>query len=412
LTFSKFWVGTVRISASAGRIEFEGVLHFRFAAACLLSLFALAFGLRGATGSGRSPRAAGGVYDPQIIRDFNRGRELRRAGRLAEAAAAFERVLARAPNLAVAHLDLGVVRHDQHDYAASTAEFARAASLDPSLHQARLYLGMDAYWWGHDDLARKALEEAARWPPQAFEADYLLSLVEIRQGDLRAAARSLDAAARLHPKAETALYRSELANVERWRPTLDRMAAAERFVQADRLDDAKRECARILLQNPNLAGVHTVLGDIALQEKQFSVALREYRAELRLEPQSAPIRFKIADVLAESGDFSKARQAALSSLALQPDFGAPYCVLGRIAANQGNDKEAIADFEKALKLGVSDQLAKTAHYQLFRLLTAAGETTEANLHKEAYLRLQKAREQRDLAVARAERKAGRSTRPH
>jgi len=74
-----------------------------------------------------APQAANPENDPQLIRDFEFGRQLRHDGKLAEAAAAYQRVLARAPNLAVAHLNLGLVRHDQHDYAVSTQEFSRAA---------------------------------------------------------------------------------------------------------------------------------------------------------------------------------------------------------------------------------------------------------------------------------------------
>jgi tetratricopeptide (TPR) repeat protein len=58
--------------------------------------------------------------DPEVIRDFKMGRELRRAGKLAEAAAACDRVLKRAPGLALAYLNLGLVRHDLQEYVAST----------------------------------------------------------------------------------------------------------------------------------------------------------------------------------------------------------------------------------------------------------------------------------------------------
>ncbi len=370
--------------------------------ACLLAL--LAFGARGARQSRPPSPAATWEHNPQIVYNLKQAEALRRARRLAEAAAAYKRLLAHAPNLAVAHLGLGLVRHDQRDYAASTAEFARAASLDPTLAQAPLDLGVDAYLWGHDTLARTALEKAARWPAQAFQADYLLSLVEIRQGDLHAAARILDTALQLHSTSGDPVYQSEVANLEHWRAILAGMTTAEHYVKVGREDDAKRECAQLLRENPSLVGVHTVLGDIAVHERQFNVALEDYRAEQKLEPRSSRIWFKIANALLESRQFSAARQAALASLHLQPDFGPPYFVLGRVAASEGQKTEAIAEFEEALRLGLDDDLATTAHYQLFRLLLASGRMREAKAQEAEYLRLQKARAQRDLAVARSERK--------
>jgi tetratricopeptide (TPR) repeat protein len=370
--------------------------------ACLLALIAL--GVRGASQSRHPSPAASWENDPEIVQRLRQAEALWRAHRLAEAAAAYKRLLARAPNLAVAHLGLGLVRHDQRDYAGSTAEFARAASLDPTLAQAPLDLGVDAYLWGHDTLARTALEKAARWPAQAFQANYLLSLVEIRQGDLHAATQTMETTLQLRPTSGGPVYQSEVANLKHWRAILAGMTTAEHYVKVGRLEDAERECAQLLRQNPNLAGVHTVLGDIALHERQFNAALNDYRAEQKLEPQSPQIWFKIADTLLESRQFSAARQAALASLHLQPDFGPPYFVLGRVAASERRKNEAIIDFKEALRLGLDDDLATTAHYQLFRLLIASGRMREAKAQQAEYLRLQKARAQRDLAIARSERK--------
>jgi tetratricopeptide (TPR) repeat protein len=397
---------------------------FRFhLVAGVLIVAALATPLRCTAQSNSSQLGQDWERDPQVIHDFEQGLALRRAGKLEEAASAYERVLAHAPKLAVAHLNLGLVRHDEHNYADSTAEFERAASLDPSLHQAYLYLGIDAYLWRHDALARKALETAARYPPQAFESNYWLGVVETRQGDFQAAAGSLQTALQLRPKDEDALFQLDEVYLQLWKSTYDRMTAvdpdsfrvhqvlAEGFVQSGDLDKAKREYTLVLQRNPHLTGIHEPLGDIARGQEHLPEALREYRAELKLDPENFRVWSKMADLLAASGDFSGAAQAAHSAIALNPNFGPPYCVLGRVAAQEGKSKEAIADFEKALELGVSDELKENAHYRLFRLLMASGQTAEANAHQAEYLRLQKAHQQRALAIARGEHALEQSTNP-
>jgi tetratricopeptide (TPR) repeat protein len=326
-----------------------------------------------------------------------------------------QRVLQRASGLAVAHLNLGLVRHDQHDYAASTQEFSRAASLDPTLRQARLYLGIDAYLWGRYETASKALQDALKLEPNNAEALYWLGLAQAAKGDLRGAADSLETATKLNPKDHDGLYQLEEVYLQLWRATYERLVAAnpeslrihqvlaEGYVQSNRLEDAKREYALVLKANPTLTGVHEALGDIARQQQQIAAATKEYHAELRLDPSSARVWYKLADVLVDSGNEAEALKAAHSSIALQADFAPAYYVLGRLARQGNRPTEAIADFRKALERGLKGELEESSHYQLYRLLEA-GDPTEAAAHQAAYLRLRQARQQRALNIAERELK--------
>ncbi len=364
------------------------------------------------------------AHDPAVIRDFEQGRELRRAGKLEEAAAAYERVLKRAPKLAVAHLNLGLVRHDQHEYAASTKEFAAAASLDPSLIPARLYLGIDAYLWGHYETSQKALKEAVRLKPDDAESLYWLGLAQAGSGNLRSAAESLEEETRLRPKDDDGLYQLQEVYLQLWKATYERLVAAnpdsvrihqvlaEGYVQSNRLDDAKREYNLVLKSAPRLTGIHEALGDIARQQQQLPGAISEYRAELLQNPSAPRVWYKLADTLVDSGNLSEADQAAHSALKLQADCAPAYYVLGRIARQEKRPPEAIADFQKALTLGVKGELEESAHYQLFRLLLAAGKTAEANAHQREYLRLQQIRQQHALNIAEREHKVEGASESH
>jgi protein O-GlcNAc transferase len=355
-------------------------------------------------------------HDPEVIRDFQQGRELRHAGKLADAAEAYERVLARAPDLAVAHLNLGLVRHDQRDYKSSTEEFARAISLDPQLKAARLYMGIDAYLWGHYDMACQVLEESAKQNTSDAEAVYWLGLSQAAHGDYRAAATSLETAAKLRPHDEDALYQLQEVYLQLWKGTYERLAEtnpssirihqvlAEGYVQSNRLDDARREYEIVLRANPQITGVHEAIGNINRQQHHLPEALKEYRAELQTEGESARIWYKIADVLVDAGDFTEAGKAAQKSVSLQQDFAPAYFVLGRIARQNGKQDAAIAGFQRALQLGLKGPLEESAHYQLFRLYATAGNAKEASIHKQEYLHLADARKQHALSVADREQK--------
>ncbi len=403
----------------------EKVFDMCFLAKAALSMvltYSSAWGL--AAQANPTAQAGDWARNPQVIKDFEQGRELRRAGKLEEAAAAYERVLKRAPGLAVAHLNLGLVRHDQHEYAASTKEFAAASSLDPSLFPARLYLGIDAYLWGHYEMARKALEEAVRLKPEDAESLYWLGLAQAAGGDLQGAAKTLEAETKLRPRDDDGLYQLQEVYLQLWKATYERLAAAnpesfrihqvlaEGYVQSNRLDDAKREYNLVLKAAPRLTGVHEALGDIARQQQQLPDAGQEYRAELQLNSNAPRVWYKLAEVLVDAGNISEADRAAHSALKLQADFAPAYFVLGRIARQEKRSVEAVADFQKSLTLGLKGELEESAHYQLYRLLLAAGKTAEASSHQREYLHLQQVRQQRALNIAEPERKVEESGDSH
>jgi tetratricopeptide (TPR) repeat protein len=153
-----------------------------------------------------------------------------------------------------------------------------------------------------------------------------------------------------------------------------------------------------------MTGVHAALGDIARSQRRWAEALEQYRAELQSAPESASIYYKIAEVHFEAGNFAEAGKAAQKSASLREDFAPAHYVLGRLARRDGKKAEAIVAFQRALKLGLKDQLEESAHYQLYRLYAAAGNTKEAELHQKEYFRMAEARKRSALNVADRERK--------
>lgn len=98
---------------------------------------------------------------------FGLGRALQAQGRNAEAAAIFERVVARAPDFAAAWYALGLMRDEQGDPAAATA-YRQALKADPSLHEAALNLGIANQEQGDLEGALDAYGHAFRTRPEAI----------------------------------------------------------------------------------------------------------------------------------------------------------------------------------------------------------------------------------------------------
>jgi len=354
-------------------------------------------------------------HDPAVIHDFIAARQLRRDGHLREAEAAYKRVLQRAPGLAVAHLNLGLVYHDEHDYAGSTREFSTAARLQPGLDAAQLYRGIDLYLWGHYSDAIEPLQRASARMKSPAEALYWLGLTQVAQGNLRAAAGTLEQAAHLRPGDEDVLYQLEETYMALWRNTYQRMVKAdsqsfrihqvlaEGYLQSNRLPEAQQEYAQVLRAQPDVSGVHMALGDIARAQGQMQTALKEYQAELKTSPNNVEAAYKLADLLLDAGDRTQAAAVLKTALAIDPRYSPALYEEARLSRLQGDTAAAIRQFRQVLAGGLSQDLEEQAHYQLFQLLMASGQSQAAAGELAAFKRLRQLREKLALSAADRER---------
>ena len=93
-----------------------------------------------------------------------------RAGRLAEAAAAYRKILALRPDIAEAHNDLGNVLLSQGKLDEAAAQYERALALKPGLFQAHNNLGCIFQVQGKLDRAVAQFERAIALRPDYAEA--------------------------------------------------------------------------------------------------------------------------------------------------------------------------------------------------------------------------------------------------
>ena len=89
-------------------------------------------------------------------------------GQLAEAEQKYLEVLKTAPDLAEAHMNLGLLYHDQARYDQAIGELRKAVKLDPNLVGANYFLGINLYFKSEFEAAVAALkrtEQIARDTP-------------------------------------------------------------------------------------------------------------------------------------------------------------------------------------------------------------------------------------------------------
>lgn len=94
-------------------------------------------------------------------------------------------------------------------------------------------------------------------------------------------------------------------------------------------------------------------GTLLERRGAFAEALDAYEKALALDPGSAFLAGEAADLALEVEDWPRAEKWARRRLALAPNDGKSQMILARVFWSRGQEKEAIAAFETALKLDPS-----------------------------------------------------------
>ena len=115
---------------------------------------------------------------------------LRREGQLQEAAAAYEKALARGAARAKVLLQLGAIQHELEHFPAAERSFAALVDLEPANADAWCMLGVTAKEQHRFDDAARHLAKALELNPDFSEALFNLGLAQFEQGRLQDASRS------------------------------------------------------------------------------------------------------------------------------------------------------------------------------------------------------------------------------
>jgi Tfp pilus assembly protein PilF len=140
-------------------------------------------------GAAAGPAAPAGPDPAVMAADLQKAAEAFNAGRLDEAASVYEKVLAEAPGLALAHHNLGLIYKRKGDLPRAEAEFRKAAELKPDFADAHGALSVLLAGQGRTEAALAEAQAAVAAAPQ--NAQYLFNL-GILQKDTGKAAEALE----------------------------------------------------------------------------------------------------------------------------------------------------------------------------------------------------------------------------
>jgi predicted Zn-dependent protease len=147
------------------------------------------------------------------------------------------------------------------------------------------------------------------------------------------------------------------------------------------LDGAVKEYRAVLALEPRRPGVHFRLGRVYLTRARQATgdpaasaeALKEFEAELEIDPGNANAAYEIAELHRESGEFDQARAFFERALKHDADFEDALVGLGRTLIALGKPDLAVPVLQKALSENASNEVT---YYQLAQAHRALGHVLE------------------------------------
>lgn len=201
------------------------------------------------------------------------GRAHEDAGRLEEASECYRRAVRLAPDLAAAHLNLGIALAALGDATAAARAYEAVLALDPGHAFASYNFANLSYAQGDASQAEARVRDALRSKPDFPEAQVLLSNILDEAGDIVGAVAALEAAIRLQPTYAGAHFNHALL-----------------LHKLGRLGAAKAAVDSAILLDPANAQAHALLDTLLRDEAFPHESLEMTRQALALAPDRWDLR--------------------------------------------------------------------------------------------------------------------------
>lgn len=137
---------------------------------------------------------------------------------------------------------------------------------------------------------------------------------------------------------------------------------------------ATQEYQQAITLNPSYSNTYHWQGMHLATMKKFEEAIKQIRQAQQLEPRSLIINTNLGLVLHFAGRDDEAQQQLETTLAIDNTFGLAHFRLGDVYVQKQNYPQAIAEYERAIKLSNSDIRALSA---LGYVQALAGQSTQA-----------------------------------
>ncbi len=323
--------------------------------------------------------ASAGGQTALVQQAFARGAAAMHNGESAAAEQAFRDAIRLAPNLAEAHLDLGLVLGREGKLDEAVAQVKRAVALAPSQPGAQMFLGIFLFQGNHVQEARHALLAEVSIDPKNWEALSWLGTVDMAMGHPERAVVSLDRASELAPNDLSLLELRGRAHSQVAHDSYARMAKldpnswhvhrvqAQLFADEGKHTDAIAEYQAAVKLDPRNPDLYEGLGDEFRAAAQLEDAGKAYAKELELAPSNAVALYNVGSVAIDRGDAAAGVPLLEQFVKVYPASPVAEYFLGRGLATLGKDEEAVQWLQRSAAADVAGEIGKRSWYELTRV---------------------------------------------
>jgi tetratricopeptide (TPR) repeat protein len=312
----------------------------------------------------------------------------------ADAARAFEAMLAQSPGNFDALYNLGLADYRLGEKSRSAEVLGRAARLNPRSADALYHLAVIEGELGRHEEATEHLIRAREAAPTRADVSLALAHECVQQEFWYDAADAYGDYLRLKPddfatRKELATLDEQLKNYDQALAEMNRYVAgrprdAEGFNlrglvswRLKRFDDAARDFHRALDLNPHLATAWSRLGEIARQRNDLDEAARSYGKAIEIQADDSEALYGLGLVLNLRGRHREAAARLVKAVEAKPDEPAPHYQLSIAYRHLGKEDEARAELDKFQGLRGKMADRKYLRTGLLAYLSAAAKLTEA-----------------------------------
>jgi protein O-GlcNAc transferase len=282
-----------------------------------------------------------------------------------QAEQAFSRALQLNPDLAMAHLHLGLTLQAQQRPGA-VEESRKAESLAPQNPVIALELAQMLVTAGDDSDAVPLLRHAVALDPRSVPASYQLAVTLQRTGQVDEAIPLLEKAAAADPGNADVLTNLGMALCQAQRakdavPVLQHAVSlattnavahedlAAAYIQLSQFDDAVAQLREALRLTPDAPQLHYNLG-LALKMKDDDAdAIPEFEAAEQQDPSAPEPPYALGLLYLQAGRYADAERELKASLHLQPENGDGWATLGSVENHLDKLPDAAAALEVAIR---------------------------------------------------------------
>lgn len=282
-----------------------------------------------------------------------------------EAQQAFSAALAMNPQLAAAHLHLGMTLEAEHQ-AGAAAELRKAYELAPDNGEIQLEYARMVAAQGDDREAIPLLRRAVERNPGATAAAYELGLALQRANQVNEAIPLLQKAAAAESRNADVLANLGMALCQAQRakdavPILQRAVSlapanptarenlAAAYIQLSQFDDAVRQLQTALKLSPDSPQLHYNLGLALKMQDDGADAIPQFEAAEKLNASAPEPPYALGLLYLQAGRYSDAARELNVSLELQPANGDGWATLGSVYNHLDQLPQASSALQEAIR---------------------------------------------------------------